>query len=550
MSISKIKFIYIFFIFYLFLGLFIYRDYGIGIEEHFQRQNGFYWLKKILTFFSLDDLNFVVLEKYKNIISYDPSLPNSDFFNFYGIAFDTPAAFIETILKLNESKLYFEIRHLFNFLFFFTSSIFFYLILKNRFKDKIIIYLGTIFYIINPRIFGDSFHNNKDVFFLSILTISIFFLFKYFEKKKLKNIILLCFFGAIATSSRIMGLYLPFLLSFLLFTDYLSKKISIKNFFQQIFFIFFFFIFFLYAHYPYMWKLNFFEFITWFKAFFYHMNLRILFFGDYYHIKYLPRLYLPTWISITLPLYILILSITGHLFMFRRLLRRIVNIRPTEQTYSDLWRSLEEKKDLFIFLSLTSFLIFAIFSNTAMLSGWRHFYFLHIFIIYIAIYMLNLIFLYLKRKKINNLFFSFVNLLFLIFIIKELFIFHPYQSLYFNSLINQKNYHNFPTDTPSISRSDALKFIINDGKNLSKIFVANASWTPLYNGKDLLNASDKAKLVFVGQDYNKADYIYTNYNYEVDPKYNKKYNVPTQFNEIKRVSVRDITIYSIYKKSR
>jgi len=240
MSISKIKFIYIFFIFYLFLGLFIYRDYGIGIEEHFQRQNGFYWLKKILTFFSLDDLNFVVLEKYKNIISYDPSLPNSDFFNFYGIAFDTPAAFIETILKLNESKLYFEIRHLFNFLFFFTSSIFFYLILKNRFKDKIIIYLGTIFYIINPRIFGDSFHNNKDVFFLSILTISIFFLFKYFEKKKLKNIILLCFFGAIATSSRIMGLYLPFLLSFLLFTDYLSKKISIKNFFQQIFFIFFF----------------------------------------------------------------------------------------------------------------------------------------------------------------------------------------------------------------------------------------------------------------------------------------------------------------------
>ena len=164
--------------------------------------------------------------------------------------------------------------------------------------------------------------------------------------------------------------------------------------------------------------------------------------------------------------------------------------------------------------------------------------------------MLNLIFLYLKRKKINNLFFSFVNLLFLIFIIKELFIFHPYQSLYFNSLINQKNYHNFPTDTPSISRSDALKFIIKDGKNLSKIFVANASWTPLYNGKDLLNASDKAKLVFVGQDYNKADYIYTNFNYEVDPKYNKKYNIPSQFNEIKKVSVKDITIYSIYKKSK
>jgi hypothetical protein len=532
------------------LGLLIYSDYGIGIEEHFQRQNGFYWLKKILTFFRLNDLNFLALEKYNAIRSYDPSLPNSESFNFYGIAFDTPAAFIELIFKLNDSKLYFEIRHLLNFFFYFISSIFFYLILKRRFKDKIIIYLGTVFYIINPRIFGDSFHNNKDVFFLSIITISIFFLFKFFEKQNLKNIILFCLFTSIATSSRIMGLYLPILLIIFIFTDYLSKKILIKNFFKQISLILSFFIFILYVHYPYMWQLNIFEFISWFKAFFYHMNLRILFLGDYYHIKYLPRLYLPTWISITIPLYILILLISGYLLMFRRLFQRITNIRPQEQTYSDLWRSIEEKKDLFIFISLTSFLVFAIFFNTAMLSGWRHFYFLHIFIIYIISFTLNLVLLFFKRKKINILFFGYVNLFFVIFIIKELFIFHPYQSLYFNSLINQKNYLNFPIDTPSLTRSDALKFIVNDGKNLSKIFVANASWTPLYNGKDLLNASDKIKLVFVGQDYNKADYIYTNFNYEVDPKYNKKYDIPIQFNEIKRVSVRDITIYSIYKKSK
>ena len=170
------------------MGLLIYSDYGIGIEEHFQRQNGFYWLKKILTFLRFDDLNFLALEKYNAIRSYDPSLPDSEFFNFYGIAFDTPAAFLELIFKFNESKLYFEVRHLLNFFYFFISAIFFYLILKRRFKYKIIIYFGSIFYITNPRIFGDSFHNNKDVFFLSILTICIFFLFKYFEKKKIKNI--------------------------------------------------------------------------------------------------------------------------------------------------------------------------------------------------------------------------------------------------------------------------------------------------------------------------------------------------------------------------
>ena len=37
-------FIYLFFIIYFIIGLSIYKDFGVGIEEHFQRQNGFYWL--------------------------------------------------------------------------------------------------------------------------------------------------------------------------------------------------------------------------------------------------------------------------------------------------------------------------------------------------------------------------------------------------------------------------------------------------------------------------------------------------------------------------
>ena len=48
MNVAKIKFINLFFILYFLLGLLIYKDFGIGIEEHFQRQNGFYWLKEIL----------------------------------------------------------------------------------------------------------------------------------------------------------------------------------------------------------------------------------------------------------------------------------------------------------------------------------------------------------------------------------------------------------------------------------------------------------------------------------------------------------------------
>ena len=38
---------------YFLIGISIYKDYGIGIEEHFQRQNGFYWLSQILNFTNL-----------------------------------------------------------------------------------------------------------------------------------------------------------------------------------------------------------------------------------------------------------------------------------------------------------------------------------------------------------------------------------------------------------------------------------------------------------------------------------------------------------------
>ena len=125
MNVAKIKFINLFFILYFLLGILIYKDYGIGIEEHFQRQNGFYWLKKILTFLNFDNLAVLATEKYQTIRFYDPDLPNSNFFNFYGIAFDVPVAFIELIFKIDDSKLYFELRHLINFIIFFISSIFF-----------------------------------------------------------------------------------------------------------------------------------------------------------------------------------------------------------------------------------------------------------------------------------------------------------------------------------------------------------------------------------------------------------------------------------------
>ena len=77
-------FFYFFFTLYLIIGLSIYQDFGVGIEEHFQRRNGFYWLKYVFSFSGFENFNLLINTKYKEILSSSPDLPDPVFFNFYG----------------------------------------------------------------------------------------------------------------------------------------------------------------------------------------------------------------------------------------------------------------------------------------------------------------------------------------------------------------------------------------------------------------------------------------------------------------------------------
>jgi hypothetical protein len=69
----------------------------------------------------------------------------------------------------------------------------------------------------------------------------------------------------------------------------------------------------------------------------------------------------------------------------------------------------------------------------------------------------------------------------------------------------------------------------------------------MYNGKDMLKKSDQNKLVFVGQEFSQADYIYTNYIYKSDKKYSNKNYIPKKFKKIKDMKVDNVMIYTIYK---
>ena len=152
---TKNNYHYFFFITVFIIQIFIFNDYGFSNDEELSRTNGLVSYNYIL-----EKLNIGILEPHKNIQNLN-SYVDKD----YGVAFELPLVFIEKIFNLKDDKSIYLVRHYVVSLSFFIASIYFFLTL-NKFFSKEISIIGTLIFIIHPRIFAQSFYNSKDVGFL------------------------------------------------------------------------------------------------------------------------------------------------------------------------------------------------------------------------------------------------------------------------------------------------------------------------------------------------------------------------------------------------
>jgi len=523
------------------LGLIVFDDFGISIDEEFQRYSGFYWLNYVLEFTPFESLKLSVENKLSAIGGF--TLPNPKEYPFYGVIFDLPLALIETVLKVNEPKEYFLLRHFFTFSIFFVSALFFHKILENRFKKKIIIFFGVLLYISSPRIFADSFYNNKDIIFLSFVTISISYYFELIDNFNYKNILNFSFFSALTCAMRIIGIFLP---ATFLFFIFLSNKRINKNFIlikKTLFFILFFLLF-LYFLWPFLWEAPFLNFIYAFnKSSQVELNIQMLFNGNYIFSNFLPISYLPTWIIITTPIISLILFLIGYAIIIKRSFARLINIK-SNAIYSDFWRGKKENKDFFVILNFSLIFFYVILSNSVLYTGWRQLYFLHIFFTYIGCFAIY--YLILKIKK--NIFLYLVILFFIFINFYNIYKFHPYQSSYFNIIVSDSKKKDFEVDYWGLAGVKFLKEVLSIEKNDELIKVGVASYIPLERSLRMLKKEFSKKIEIVGQDYKSANYIFNNNMSEINKDKDNKYDIPTNFKKIKEFSINGFIIYEIYKK--
>ena len=543
-KISKNIIYFLFLIFFL-IGLFTFRDYGMWTDEEFQRFSGLYWLNYVLNFTSLDELKNILALKLDQIIDF--TLPSPEYYSYYGVIFDLPAAFLELIFKIEDPKNYFYFRHLLNFTLFFIGSIFFYKLLLNRFSNYSISLVGTLFFILSPRIYGSSFFNNKDIVFLSLITIALYFAFKALDKPNYKNLLIFSIFAALSTSHRILGILLP--VSFVTFylLSLLSNNKNLNNLLSMIFFCVFYFIF-LILFWPVLWSSPIENLVLAFKWFSSQvLEVKMLFNGKYVYTNFLPYNYIFTWIFITTPILYTILFIIGYFIILQRFFLRFINIKE-KNYYSDLWRGVNEKKDLFVFFNLTSVILGLITLNIILYTGWRQIYFLNIFIIYIATYGFYHLGIKIKSKFNKRIQYSIVGI-FLIFIFHKMIIYHPYQNLYFNSIFKKDVHNKFDVDYWGLSAKKFLNDTLILEKNKYPIKIGVASFLPLERSLKILSKEDREKIIIVGQEYQNADYIYTAFISEVDINGNDKYKIPSNFTKIDEFILDGIRVYEVFKKT-
>ena len=531
---------YFLFLTYFLVGIFIVDDFGISVDEEFHRYSGFYWLNYILEFTDFNGLKTAVTLKLSQIGGH--TLPNPKNFPFYGVTFDLPLAFLETLFDIEESKNYFLLRHYVNFIIFFISSIFFYLILKIRFKNNMIIFLGILLYLSSPRIFGQSFYNNKDIIFLSLLTINFYFFFRVIDHKSIKNIFLFSIFSALTCATRVVGIFIPIVFISVLFLTKNTRKDNLLSIFKIISIYLLLTAFFLYFFWPYLWSDPFSNLFYSLKTFSkYPATFQMLYNGAYIDSKFLPLSYLPVWMFITIPLSILVLFFYGYLIFLRRLFKRILNIKE-ETFFNDFWRGSNEKKDFLIFLCFNVIFFYIILSNSDLYNGWRHLYFLHFFISYISCLGIYLVVLKFKKFKFISIIIFFLISSNYIDIIK----FHPYQGSYFNLFNVKKN--NYEIDYWGLAGVRFLEQILNDNKNKELIKIGVASYLPLERSLKMIDKELSIRLKIVGQNYSNADYIFNNNISEVNKFVDDKYNIPKDFKLVDEFSINGFIMYEMYKK--
>lgn len=439
---NRIKLIqFFFFILYLIIGINITKDYGISYDEVEYRQQGFIVLNYVGEKIFPEKTRKIVENRKIKFTEIDAYMWGTS--NNFKIQ-HTLNALIEFIFMRNSNKSdVFYLRHYINFIISLITIIIFYKFLRLNF-NHLISTIGSIGFILSPRIFADFFYSPNDIWSLFSLVCCLYCMLNFFRNKKLKYFYLFPIFLCIAINIRYINFYVyPIFLIFLFYFNKVDTQLFKKLINQLLILIFF-----LAIITPEVWFNPKNVLINLFSQMSFKYPTEIMFNGKLILSSELPWYYILEWIIISTPSMTIFLFFIGIVLFLVNLSKNIILKKSLKSLQS------EGIMFLFFIIPIFAFIIF----KPDIFNGWRHFYFLHITVIYFVCYLLKN--LYKIKFKFFKEFFYSVLLINFVLILNWMILAHPYQNIFFNNIF-KKYAENFELDYWGLSNVESLKYLLS-----------------------------------------------------------------------------------------
>jgi hypothetical protein len=179
----------VFALFFL-VGLTVHTDYGVSFDEPAVRSFG----------------NTV----YNYVFAHGPEPTQFDWIFFNPIV-QVFMRGVEVIHGLTDGRDIWNMRHLVTFLLFFFTIVCFYRIALKHFKTWKLPFLGSVMFMLTPRLFAHGFYNPKDIPALFFFTLCALTMVRMLETKSTARIVMHALTTGLLISVRIFGLLMPVL---------------------------------------------------------------------------------------------------------------------------------------------------------------------------------------------------------------------------------------------------------------------------------------------------------------------------------------------------
>ncbi|WP_324673711.1 glycosyltransferase family 39 protein [Hymenobacter sp. GOD-10R] len=481
----------------IFLGLALFRDYGVS------------WDEQVEHYYGVVSIKYIAKHLHPAAVQTGHEAPDLATFpdRDHGPAFEITVPIISRLLTSDSPRAYLLTRHLLIFSLSVLGTWALYRLGRAQFQDWRLGLLGATALVISPRFFAESFYNGKDIVFLALFTAAIYVLTLLLLRPTVTRALLLGLLTGLAIDVRILGLILVALTLGMLVLEAVFRPrtevqrrrwLSIGVLYLAMAAMC------TVSGWPYLWAAPLSNFLDAFQRLSrYPWLMSNFYLGEFVPSDQLPWHYSLVWILITTPVPYTAACLVGLVAWTRTLLRAGIAGLATRQNRLDL---------LFAGWLLGPILL-VIVLKSVLYDGWRHLYFVYPALLLFGLRGVQALYRASRRQRTWRRVIVAAAVLATLEVghtVVRMILMHPYQQVYFSFLPARVAEQYFERDYWGLAYRQGLEWILTQ-EAAPHISVSAPNPELIDNNTLMMSPEQRQRILHMPRQDDQYQYFMTNY---------------------------------------